>query len=35
MFERGFYGSELDKKNRYWSIEIYGYEINANFKRNK
>ena len=35
MFERGLYGSELTKKNRYWPTEIYGYGINANFKINK
>ena len=35
MFERGFYGSELAKKNRYWRTEIYGYGINANCKINK
>ena len=35
MFEKGFYGSELAKKNRYCPEEIYGYGINANCKINK
>ena len=35
MFERGFHGSELAKKNIYWPTEIYGYGINANCKINK
>ena len=35
MFQRGFYVSELAKKNRYWPTEIYGYGINANCKINK
>ena len=33
MFERGFYGIELSKKNIYWPTEIYGYGINANCKK--
>ena len=35
MFERGLYGSELSKKNRYWTTEIYGYGIIADCKINK
>ena len=35
MFERGFYGSELAKKNRYWPTQIYVYGINANCKIDK
>ena len=32
MFERGFYGSELANKKRYWPTKMYGYGINANYK---
>ena len=35
MFDRGFYGSKLANKNRYWPTEICGYGINANCKINK
>ena len=35
MFERGFNGSELLNKNRYWATEMYEYGINANCKMNK
>ena len=35
MIERGFYGNELAKKNRYCPTEIYGYVINANCKVDK
>ena len=35
MFDRGLYGSELAKKNRYWPTVIYGYGINDNCRINK
>ena len=35
MFDRGLYGSELAKKNRYCPTNIYGCGINANCKSNK
>ena len=33
MFDRGVYGSELVKKYRYLPTAVYGYIINANFKK--
>ena len=35
MFEKGVYGIELARKNRYCPTEVYGYGINTNCKINE